>query len=133
MTLHTLTVAQILRWRPCDMQPGEKYSRDALRALFGGDEITPLALADLPIPVEDRLWVLLRPEVLGRERLLLLLADYAEHVLPIFEQRDPDDRGPRQAIETLRRYVAGEASRSEERRVGKECSEPCRSRWSPYH
>ena len=23
--------------------------------------------------------------------------------------------------------------RSEARRVGKECSEPCRSRWSPYH
>ena len=23
--------------------------------------------------------------------------------------------------------------RSEERRVGKECIEPCRSRWSPYH
>ena len=22
---------------------------------------------------------------------------------------------------------------SEERRVGKECIEPCRSRWSPYH
>ena len=28
----------------------------------------------------------------------------------------------------------GETSlRSEERRVGKECSELCRSRWSPYH
>ena len=26
-----------------------------------------------------------------------------------------------------------ESRRSEERRVGKECSEPCRSRWSPYH
>ena len=25
------------------------------------------------------------------------------------------------------------AERSEERRVGKECSELCRSRWSPYH
>ena len=25
------------------------------------------------------------------------------------------------------------SDRSEERRVGKECSEPCRSRWSPYH
>ena len=24
-------------------------------------------------------------------------------------------------------------ARSEERRVGKECSSPCRSRWSPYH
>jgi len=27
----------------------------------------------------------------------------------------------------------GQPERSEERRVGKECSEPCRSRWSPYH
>ena len=27
----------------------------------------------------------------------------------------------------------GLLGRSEERRVGKECSEPCRSRWSPYH
>ena len=27
----------------------------------------------------------------------------------------------------------GGTQRSEERRVGKECSEPCRSRWSPYH
>ena len=25
------------------------------------------------------------------------------------------------------------STRSEERRVGKECSKQCRSRWSPYH
>src|SRR3546814_14184743 len=30
-------------------------------------------------------------------------------------------------------YVAGIRSRSEERRVGKECVSTCRSRWSPYH
>ena len=28
---------------------------------------------------------------------------------------------------------AGKSTRSEERRVGKECSFRCRSRWSPYH
>ena len=28
---------------------------------------------------------------------------------------------------------AGGVVRSEERRVGKECSKQCRSRWSPYH
>src|SRR3546814_10014586 len=28
---------------------------------------------------------------------------------------------------------AGDADRSEERRVGKECVSTCRSRWSPYH
>src|SRR3546814_19131179 len=27
----------------------------------------------------------------------------------------------------------GDADRSEERRVGKECVSTCRSRWSPYH
>ena len=29
--------------------------------------------------------------------------------------------------------LAKPLGRSEERRVGKECSSPCRSRWSPYH
>ena len=29
--------------------------------------------------------------------------------------------------------LSGKINRSEERRVGKECSKQCRSRWSPYH
>src|SRR3546814_15810739 len=37
------------------------------------------------------------------------------------------DREPGQLREV------GEALRSEERRVGKECVSTCRSRWSPYH
>ena len=37
-------------------------------------------------------------------------------------------------LANVRRGVAQAGSlRSEERRVGKECSELCRSRWSPYH
>ena len=31
------------------------------------------------------------------------------------------------------RNCESETSRSEERRVGKECTSWCRSRWSPYH
>ena len=30
-------------------------------------------------------------------------------------------------------HIKGKIIRSEERRVGKECDIPCRSRWSPYH
>ena len=30
-------------------------------------------------------------------------------------------------------FGVGDAQRSEERRVGKECNGQCRSRWSPYH
>ena len=38
------------------------------------------------------------------------------------------------ALERLRTPVERPVgARSEERRVGKECSSPCRSRWSPYH
>ena len=35
--------------------------------------------------------------------------------------------------ETITTSGVTSTSRSEERRVGKECSSPCRSRWSPYH
>ena len=30
-------------------------------------------------------------------------------------------------------YLEDSPTRSEERRVGKECASMCRSRWSPYH
>ena len=33
----------------------------------------------------------------------------------------------------IERSYAAFRNRSEERRVGKECDIPCRSRWSPYH
>ena len=33
----------------------------------------------------------------------------------------------------VRERIRADISRSEERRVGKECDIPCRSRWSPYH
>ena len=40
------------------------------------------------------------------------------------------DAGHQGRVDGSRRRVNG---RSEERRVGKECTEQCRSRWSPYH
>ena len=49
---------------------------------------------------------------------------YAEQMAKAMERCDV-------AIEALSELAIG--VRSEERRVGKECSEPCRSRWSPYH
>src|SRR3546814_20592793 len=38
-----------------------------------------------------------------------------------------------QSIYAFRGAQDAMASRSEERRVGKECVSTCRSRWSPYH
>src|SRR3546814_13186621 len=36
-------------------------------------------------------------------------------------------------VRAVRIGVVQESQRSEERRVGKECVSPCRSRWSPFH
>jgi hypothetical protein len=36
-------------------------------------------------------------------------------------------------VKTTRSKLQTDTVRSEERRVGKECSSTCRSRWSPYH
>jgi len=49
-----------------------------------------------------------------------------------------DEIRPRFGLMRGREFIMKDAysfnlDRSEERRVGKECSEPCRSRWSPYH
>src|SRR3546814_16144648 len=40
------------------------------------------------------------------------------------------------SVRRISRYMletVGDLTRSEERRVGKECVSTCRSRWSPYH
>src|SRR3546814_1559225 len=47
-----------------------------------------------------------------------------------------DAAGLRQQLMDLiadQAFLDHSASRSEERRVGKECVSTCRSRWSPYH
>lgn len=43
----------------------------------------------------------------------MLAADFAEHVLPIFEAKFPDNPAPRRAIETVRRFARGEATKQE--------------------
>jgi hypothetical protein len=43
-----------------------------------------------------------------RKALAAWAADCAEHVLPLFEQRHPQDDRPRKAIEAARAYARGE-------------------------
>src|SRR5881397_4271162 len=55
-----------------------------------------------------------------------------EQMKAIRKELGEEDEGSE--VEELRKRFADLGlPRSEERRVGKECIEPCRSRWSPYH
>ena len=61
------------------------------------------------------------------EQLSRLELAAQEHAAPEHPER------PGQVITLNGGTDASDGSRSEERRVGKECEVPCRSRWSPYH
>ena len=69
------------------------------------------------------------PMSLSENRRKLAAKAYREKYGEIFECETciENELDMKKALEELKK------ARSEERRVGKECSEPCRSRWSPYH
>ena len=52
-------------------------------------------------------------------------------------RRTPQQNGvverKNRTLQEMARTMIHENNRSEERRVGKECLDVCRSRWSPYH
>jgi len=105
--MKTITINELMSWHPC-------YSRAEVEAIANGHpEMTALEVLRLDIPISDRLWVVLRQEVLDDKTLRLFAFACAERVLPIYEVSYPDDMRPRNAIETARRYADGEATKEE--------------------
>lgn len=103
----SITVEQIMAHDPC-----KDYPEERVRRLISEGK-TPLEILDLPIPAEDRIWVLTRsgmlPSVMQHEFALRC----AEDALLIWEQYCPGDTRPRVAIETKRRWLGGEATDEE--------------------
>jgi len=58
-----ITNAHLEAWGVCK-RDGE-YSIDGIERLTGGDGTSPRGVLELDIPARDKVWVLLRPEVLG--------------------------------------------------------------------
>lgn len=114
MSLHT-TLRLLRRYEACEGRYAHLVS-----AL--GNETDD----DAPIPIlrildinglDDALWALraVPPDQRSaRDRISRLLAcDFAERVLPIFEEAHPHDARPRDAIAVARRYAAGNATAAE--------------------
>ena len=78
-----------------------------------------LSLGPPPVPV---------PNVIG-----LPLADAKEALREAHLKVGEVTKAFNERFEADQTMPSTASSRSEERRVGKECSSPCRSRWSPYH
>lgn len=63
--------------------------------------------------LEDALWALRIVIEPADKEIRLFACDCAERVLPLFETKYPEDKRPRQAIETARKFARGEATQIE--------------------
>jgi hypothetical protein len=106
-TVDVITVELVMSWGPCD-----DYPESRVRDLFG-DGLTPLQVCDLDIPAKDRLWLLLREEVIEARELRLLACRWAERVAPLYDSAHPEDPACRNTIAVVRRYALGEATDDE--------------------
>ena len=93
------TIKEVKSWGAC-------YPRERLEALYAGREtLTARECLDLDIPDEDKLYALLRPEVLPGKELHFLACDFAERVVHL--TRDPCSA---EAIRVKRLWLEGKAS-----------------------
>jgi hypothetical protein len=98
------TIDDVFSWNPC-----EEYTREKIAKLFGRKKsLTAMDILALKIPIKEKFWAVLRNHFLDDKALRLFTADCAEHVLHFFEDKYPDDKRPREAIEAARKYARGE-------------------------
>ena len=103
-----ITVNQIMDWGPCP-----DYTRERVIELFEGRPwVSPKDVLESSITHEDKLWVVLRPEILGEDNLHLCACDFAESVLYIYEREYPEDSRPRAAIESKRTWVKDKSEKN---------------------
>lgn len=115
MTMLYTTLRLLRQYDAC--KESYKTLRKSLPDRFGQDEAIPLMHILHVLGGQDTVWALraLHPACADDgERLARLMAcDFAERVLPVFEEQYPDDTRPRDAINAARRAAYGEATEDE--------------------
>jgi len=111
------TVDQMMAFRPCGWDKdddGKHYTPQRVAALWAGREtLTAMDMLDLDIPADDRLWAVLRPELIPEKMLHELACDFAAATLYIWEKKYPNDKRPHNTIAVKRLWIRGEATDDE--------------------
>ena len=103
-TMPSVTLEDVLSWKPCG-----GYEEDRLLVLGDGREsITAADVLELDIPAEDRLWAVLRKEMLPEPLVHEAACRFAEVHLSKYEDKYPGDDRPRAAIAAKRKWLRGE-------------------------
>ena len=104
-----ITADLVMSWHPC-----EQYTRERVEELCGGKSLSVCDVLRLPIPGADRLWVVLRRDVLPDAVLREFAAMCADIALTGERNagREPDPRSWA-AVEVALRHAAGDATDEE--------------------
>ena len=116
-----ITREQLRRWGAC-------YDDDRIAELVPEAGLTPLEVASLDIPAEDRLWVLLREDIVPACDLRLLACGWAEAMC---RKSGWNDERSLNAIAVGRRYAHGEATDDELAAAARSAAESAES-WSAW-
>jgi len=94
--MRCLTLADIMA-----LAPGAEWTRQRVRELMRGQEtITAYDILDAEqVPARDRIWLLIRGQLLERNDLILIAVALAERVLPLYTAMYPHDQRPAHAIQ----------------------------------
>ena len=102
------TLNKIKEYRPCVL--GWRTLLKSLNKTEADDEPIALAYILKSNGIEDAVWCL---RCFDHKEYCLFLADVADSVLHIFEDKNPEDKRPRQAIAAIRLFEQGEITRQE--------------------
>jgi hypothetical protein len=89
------------------------YPQEYVKKIIQKDEYTILEIVNSKIPLKDKFWFVINNcDLITREKQDLSI-NCAEIVLPIFEEKYPNDKRPREAIEAAKDYSEGKITREE--------------------
>jgi hypothetical protein len=103
MTQIIITRELLREWNAC-------YCDDKINYYVPESGLTPLQILDLDIPTEDRLWVILREEIIPARELRLLACKWARGALAVAGNPDPRSVA---AVDCAERFAMDEVTAEE--------------------
>ena len=115
--MKTATIQDVLSWKPC-----HAYTEEVISRLFTGrNELTALDMLNIDsIPAKDRLWAVLREEMIDAPILHEFACRCAEAALELIGNPDPRSVA---AIEAKRKWIKWEITDNE-------LAEACSTAWA---
>jgi len=109
--MKSVTVKQIMSFYPCENYTEERIENLRKKVCGRRKRITKQDIINAPIPIQDRLWVLLRKEFFTDMQLHQIAIWCWEKIAkPIWEKYLPEDKSPHEMIQMKKMWLKGKVT-----------------------